>query len=105
MLMKTYPVVGSAEIPPQSVPPMSPGKLMAVRGGAPGARYAHGVYGPLLTNMPPLFSTRSRQAAAWASVVSAAVTRSSGLYECLPSMGGLIGNGCVFAVNSPGASL
>src|ERR1700689_4776397 len=102
--VKTYPDFGSDAVPPQLVPPMAPGNITAEAGGAPGARYSHGVKGPWL-DTPPLFSTRSRQACACSSFVSAAVTRSSGLKLMRPNGGGFTGMGCGGELCSPGTLL
>src|SRR5262245_62871502 len=96
-------VCGLYAVPPQFAPPRPPGKLSAVFGGAPLARYAHGVNGPALYT--PFVSRRSLQDAAWAAVVSAAVTRSSRVKLTRASGAGLTGNGCAGNVRSPGTSL
>src|SRR5581483_1868504 len=101
---KTYPSFGSDAVPPQFTPPIAPGKITLEVGGAPSARYTHGVNGPSLYT-PPLFSTSSRHAFACSSVVSAAVTRSSILNLIRPNGGGFTGIGCVADVCSPGTLL
>src|SRR5438874_662450 len=97
----TYPSLGSEALPPQLTPPIGPGKITFDTGGASGARYAYGVNGPSLC-APPLFSIKSRQAAACSSLVSAAVTRSSILKLMRPNAGGFTGIGCVGDNCSPG---
>src|SRR5262249_2298233 len=99
----TYPGSGAYAMPPQFAPPSPPGKTSAVFGGAPGARYAHGVNGPALYT--PFFSPISRPAAACAAVVSASLTRSAGLKSVRAIGGGLTGIGCVANTDSPGTSL
>src|SRR5271156_5962721 len=98
-----YPVPRSNAVPPQLPPPSPPGNTTALFNGAPSARKGQGVNGPEL-DTPPFFSTNSRQACACSAVVSAAVTRSSGLKLTRASAGGFNGNGCVGAVSSPGTS-
>src|SRR5262245_34444071 len=90
-------------MPPQFAPPSPPGNTSAVLGGAPSARYAHGVNGPALYK--PFFSTSCLQAATCSAVVSETVTRSSGLNATRAIGGGLTGIGCVGNACSPGTSL
>src|SRR5207244_12571764 len=89
---------------PQLAPPRPPGKVSVLGADAPSARNRQGVNGPALYT-PPTRSTRSAQAFACSGVVSAAVTRSSGLYVFRASGGGFTGNGCVGNASSPGTSL
>src|SRR5438034_2438004 len=99
-----YPDAGSNAVPPQFAPPSPPGNVSVVGGGAPSARYRHGVNGPALCT-PPLCSTRSAHALACSAVVSSAVTRSADVYATRASGGGFTGIGCVGNETSAGTAV
>src|SRR5262249_4151495 len=83
--------------PPQLAPPSVPGKSSV-------GFVLHGVNGPEL-DRPAIDATRSAHARACSGVVSAAVTRSAGVYATRASAGGFTGIGWGGKGWSPGTSL